>query len=54
MGRFWPRFFNQITMVFGQPLSMADLERQGQGKQPHERIAQALHDQVAELGRQIT
>jgi long-chain acyl-CoA synthetase len=40
----------QITIVFGGPLNPCELEQQGQGKQPHERIVQALHDRVAELG----
>src|SRR5262249_9781839 len=40
-----------ITVVFGQPLDAGDLEREGEGDQPAERIAHALHDRVAELGR---
>ncbi|MCI0457744.1 MAG: 1-acyl-sn-glycerol-3-phosphate acyltransferase, partial [Gemmataceae bacterium] len=39
----------QITVVFGPPLHGRDLEQQGEGAQPHDRIADALHDQVAEL-----
>jgi hypothetical protein len=34
----------------GEPLNPCELEQQGQGKQPHERIVQALHDLVAGLG----
>jgi long-chain acyl-CoA synthetase len=42
---------NRIRVVFGKPLQTEDLERQGEGDQPPDRIAQALHDRVAELGR---
>lgn len=52
MGKFWPRF-SQITITFGQPLNPDTLEQQGQGEHPYERIAQALHERVAELGRQV-
>jgi long-chain acyl-CoA synthetase len=40
-----------IRVVFGEPLDPVELERQGRGEHAHERIAQALHDRVAELGR---
>jgi long-chain acyl-CoA synthetase len=39
-----------ITVRFGQPLDPARLEREGDGKEPHDRIANALHDHVVELG----
>jgi long-chain acyl-CoA synthetase len=39
-----------ITVVFGPPLDGRELEQQGEGDQPHDRIAHALHDRVAELG----
>ena len=42
----------QIWVAFGKPLQADDLERQGEGDQPPDRIAQALHDRVAELGTQ--
>jgi long-chain acyl-CoA synthetase len=48
-GQFLPRF-KKIAVKFGKPLNPADLEREGQGEQPQHRIAQALHDHVAELG----
>jgi long-chain acyl-CoA synthetase len=42
----------QITIVFGAPQTTGELEEQGEGKETRDRIAQALHDRVAELGRQ--
>ena len=51
VGRALPRL-KRITVVFGKPLDPRELERQGVGTKPHERIAQALHDRVAALGRE--
>ena len=48
-GKHWPRW-TQITVEFGDPLDPSDLERVGQGDQPHERITAALQQRVAELG----
>lgn len=39
----------QITVVFGEPLDVQELEREGEGEQPHERIVSALRDRVAQL-----
>jgi long-chain acyl-CoA synthetase len=49
VGRAFPRL-RRITVVFGQPLDPRELERRGVGAEPHERIAQALHERVAALG----
>lgn len=51
VGRALPRL-RRITVVFGQPLDPCELERSGVGAEPHERIAQALHERVAALGRE--
>jgi long-chain acyl-CoA synthetase len=42
----------KITVVFGKPLEVSDLEQQGEDGQPHDRIIQGLHDRMAELGGQ--
>ncbi len=39
----------RIEIAFGQPLDARELERQGEGEEPHHRISSALHDRVAEL-----
>ena len=41
----------RITVHFGQPLDPRQLAQEAEGDEPHERIALALHDHVAELGR---
>ncbi|MCX6909922.1 MAG: lysophospholipid acyltransferase family protein [Verrucomicrobia bacterium] len=51
VGRALPRL-KRITVVFGQPLDPRELERQGAGDEPHERIVRALHERVAALGRE--
>jgi long-chain acyl-CoA synthetase len=38
-----------IRIVFGSPLDPAELERQGEGSKPHDRIVQALRDRFVEL-----
>jgi long-chain acyl-CoA synthetase len=40
----------KITVVFGELLSVDDLDRQGEGERPQDRIVQALRDRVAKLG----
>jgi long-chain acyl-CoA synthetase len=45
-----PRF-QRITVVFGVPQTTGELEEQGEGEERRDRIAQSLHDRVAELGR---
>src|SRR5439155_2520192 len=47
-GTFLPRL-RQITVRFGPPLDPDQLELEGEGEHTHDRIAQALHDHVAEL-----
>ncbi len=42
----------KVTVVFGKPLKAGDLERQGEGDQPQDRLVHALRDRVAELGGQ--
>jgi hypothetical protein len=39
----------KITVVFGEPLSVDNLERRGEGDRPQDRIVQALRDRVAKL-----
>ena len=39
-----------ITVRFGPPLDPDRLLQEGEGEQAHDRIVQALHDHVAELG----
>jgi long-chain acyl-CoA synthetase len=39
-----------ITVVFGELLSVVDLDRQGEGDRSQDRIVQALRDRVAKLG----
>jgi long-chain acyl-CoA synthetase len=48
-GKFLRRL-EKITVVFGEPLDVDELEQQGEGEEPQGRITQALHDRVAELG----
>src|SRR5205807_4449529 len=47
-GRILPHL-EQITVRFGPPLDPRRLEQEAEGDEPHERIARALHDHVAEL-----
>jgi long-chain acyl-CoA synthetase len=41
-----------INVTFGKPVDVETLQRIGEGKEPHERIANALWDCVASLGGQ--
>lgn len=41
-----------IRIVFGTPVRAEALEARGEGEEAHDRIANALHDAVAELGRE--
>ena len=50
-GRRWPRA-TRITLRFGPPLRPQELVSRGAGQSDEERIAAALHDQVAALGGQ--
>lgn len=47
-GAWRPRFY-PLTVRFGPPILPSELERQGKGTRPHERITDALHRKVAEL-----
>lgn len=49
-GARWPRL-RPITVTFGEPVDPRDLEAQGQGEEPHTRIANGLHGRVAELAQ---
>jgi long-chain acyl-CoA synthetase len=44
----WPRFV-PVTVRFGPPARAGELEREGRGDRPEARIAEALHDRVANL-----
>ncbi len=48
-GRFLPRP-SGITVTFGAPLDPNDLEHEGEGEEPRDRIVSALRSRVAELG----
>jgi len=39
----------RITVTFGQPLSVDELERRGEGEEPRDRIVEALRDRIAEM-----
>lgn len=45
-GRTLPRL-GKVTVEFGEPLDVGDLERRGEGEEPKDRIVQALRDHVA-------
>ncbi|MCX6899224.1 MAG: AMP-binding protein [Verrucomicrobia bacterium] len=51
VGRALPRL-KRITVVFGRPLDPRELERQGVGTEPHERITAALRARIETLGRE--
>ena len=53
LGKFfpWPR---AIRVVLGKPLDARELEREGRGDKPQQKIASALHKKVAELGGAAT
>jgi long-chain acyl-CoA synthetase len=50
-GHWLPRPGRHIEIIFGDPLDPRELEKQGQGDTPHERITTALHAKMAELQR---
>jgi long-chain acyl-CoA synthetase len=52
-GKFFPRP-HAIHVVFGEPLDMGELKGEGRGEKPHQRIANALQQKVAELGSAAT
>jgi long-chain acyl-CoA synthetase len=47
-GKVWPRL-GKIVVVFGKPLDPRELDKQGEDKQPQDRIVQALYEHVIEL-----
>jgi long-chain acyl-CoA synthetase len=49
-GQTFPRM-KPITVRFGRPQNPAQLDKEGEGDQPYERIMQALHQHVAKLSR---
>lgn len=49
VGSWLPRF-RPIGVRFGPPATADELEREGRGERPEQRIASALHDRVARLG----
>ena len=51
-GKFFPKP-HAICVVFGKPLDVQQLQREGRGEKPHEQIASALHDRVAKLAQDI-
>jgi long-chain acyl-CoA synthetase len=46
----WVPRLRPIEVRFGAPATAEELEREGRGKRPEQRIASALHDRVARLG----
>jgi long-chain acyl-CoA synthetase len=48
VGKLWPRP-TPVMVEFGRPLSPRDLEQQGKGNRPHERILDALHEHLTVL-----
>jgi 1-acyl-sn-glycerol-3-phosphate acyltransferase len=48
LGRTMPRP-RQITVRFGQPVSVDDLSSRGEGEEPRERIAHAIGKELAAL-----
>lgn len=51
VGKALPRL-RRISVVFGRPLDPEDLQQEGEGDNPQDRIVSALRNQVAELGKQ--
>jgi long-chain acyl-CoA synthetase len=47
-GKTWIRP-KKVTVIFGEPLDPGELEEQGKGDLPQDRIVQALHEHVAEM-----
>jgi hypothetical protein len=43
-----------VTIIFGDAIHPDELSRRGMGKEPAERITNALRDAVADLGRRET
>ena len=43
----------KVRVIFGDPLDPRELERSGVGKEPHERIVNALREHVAALKQKV-
>lgn len=52
VGAVLPRL-KKIRVIFGDPLDPRELERAGKGKEPHERIVNALREHVAALKEEV-
>jgi long-chain acyl-CoA synthetase len=39
----------KVTVLFGQPLDVDELEQQGEGDEPQDRLVEALHEHMAEM-----
>jgi len=39
----------KITVLFGQPLDVDELEQQGEGEEPQDRVVEALHSHMVEM-----
>ena len=44
----------KVTVTFGRPLNVDDLEWQGEGEEPQDRVVRALRERIAELERRNT
>src|SRR5438477_4532840 len=52
-GKFLPRP-HAVRVIFGRPLDSREPKRESHGEKLHEKIANALHNSVAELGRHVS
>jgi long-chain acyl-CoA synthetase len=52
VGAILPRL-KKVRVIFGDPLGPRELERSGVGKEPHERIVNALREHVAALKQKV-
>jgi len=43
-----------VRVIFGRPLDSREPKRESHGEKLHEKIANALHNSVAELGRHVS
>jgi long-chain acyl-CoA synthetase len=47
------RRLGQITVTFGELLDPRELEQEGEGEQPHERIVSGLRSHAVQLGQEV-
>src|SRR5436309_546323 len=52
-GKFLPRP-HAVRVIFGRPLDSREPKRESHGEKLHEKIANALHNSVSELGRHVS